>query len=142
MPGSEVTSTGLVQTPLPAVAGEKKDKSVLDRLDELEKTIKDRFKSLHTAIDAAKEEFGSSLKNVKDDAAKQVRDLNGLAERLKNLETDVALWRTRESVPAKSALDKASLDEIKSAIDQALAKLQPATSRTSMSPPVAAPSLS
>jgi hypothetical protein len=143
---SLLTTTVFVQVPAPAMADEKE---VLERIASLQKTVKDSFEGVQSEIKALKAEIGSqkeALKKFKDDNIEQALGLN---RKVKDLETaldlirvDVDVLRKREGFSDKAGLDRSGLEDIRTklgSIEHALLKLQPSTSRTSMSPSVTAP---
>jgi hypothetical protein len=132
-------TTTFVQVTAPAVAGEK-EKTVLERLEALDKTIKKSFEGVQADIKAVREE----LENVKKDGLKHGRDLTAAEDNLKKVEkslgqltVDVNLLRNRDTA-ARPAIDKASMDQLKSKlgdIEQAILKLLPSTNRISLASP-------
>jgi hypothetical protein len=141
---SLLTTTVFVQVPAPAAADEK---AVLERIDSLQKTIKDSFDGVQVDIKGLKAGLGSQkddLQKVKDDSALQGLGLNKIAAKVKDIETtleqirlDLEALRKREPYSDKAPTDRAGLEDIRTklgSIESALLKLQPSTSRTSMSP--------
>jgi hypothetical protein len=144
---SLLTSAVILQ---PAVAQESDSKALLDRLDKLNLSIADSFKSVGADISGIR----NDLKKIKDDV-KSVNDdalgnrlmitdatskIEQMQAALNKLRADLEAFkkRTPDGVAASPAVDRTSLDEIKSklgAIEAAILKLAPAASRTALFPP-------
>jgi hypothetical protein len=147
---SLMTTTLVVQVPAPATAGgqaKEEDKALLKRLDALDETIKASFKGVQADIKGLKEGLAAdseSLKKAREDLVTQSLSLTAANRRIKDLETAVEAIRSelsalREPGAARTGLDKASVEQIKSKlgdIEQAILKLAPTTSRVALSPPV------
>jgi hypothetical protein len=152
---SLMTTAIFVQTPAPVAAGGKeKDKSLIERIDSLQETIKKSFEGVSADIGTIKTDLAaqkSDLKEIRDDmdtlktdGLKYRADLSDanmkiklMQATLKEIRADLDGLRTREPLP-KSGLDKTSIDEIKvtlANIEQAILKLQPSSNRIALSPP-------
>ena len=142
---SLLTTTVFVQVPAPAVAD---DKAILERIESLQKTIKDSFDGVQTDIKGLKQEFGSqkdALKKIKDDMIEQGLGLNRKVKDLESaldlIRADLDALRKRDLFSDKAGIDRSGVEDIRTklgSIENALLKLQPSTSRTSMSPAVPA----
>jgi hypothetical protein len=141
----------LALTPVPVAAQE--DPKLQERLDKLEKLIKnvsDSLVSVSTSIDGLKADMKKDLAGV-NAAVVQLRvDMDGSQTRMKNLEdlvgnirADVTFLQRRlnEGVSPAAPVDKAGLDDLRKqlrSIEDALAKLraaEPPTGRIALSPP-------
>lgn len=133
-------------------------KKSFERLDTHQESVKKSFESVTADIGGIKADLQGQkgdLKKIrddidilKDDGLKQRLDLASANSKIKQIEsalekirTDLDTLRNREPSAVQSGIDKASVEEIKAklgAIEQAILKLQPPTSRIALSPPPSA----
>ena len=144
---SLLTTTVMVQAPLPAAADEKdKEKTVLERIDSLDQAIKSSFKAVAAdtkKLSDAVEALTKDAKELKKDSKDLGVSVNSAHERITALEETVKRLRSdlelsRDAGPGRLAFDKATMEAIRSKlsdIEQAILKLQPSTGRVAMSPP-------
>ncbi len=135
---SLMTTAVYVQVPSPAAAQDKeKEKNLVDSIDQLKKTIDDSFKGVRADFMALKDE----VMIIQDDGLKQRLSLSAAAGKIEDIEKaldDLKIKVQSGSASKAAGIDKSSVEEIKlklGAIEQAILKLQPATSRIAMAPP-------
>jgi hypothetical protein len=135
---SLMTSAVVLQAPAPVLAQDKESdsKTVLERLDKLNQSIGKSFEGVAADMKKLKDD----IKTMGDDAFDNRLKITNMEAALKELRADLDAIKKRGSngIAGGSGLDKGSVDEIKAklgAIEAAILKLVPSTSRTALSPP-------
>lgn len=126
----------------PVLAGEKDNKEVLERLDKMEKALKQDFK----AVQGEMESIRGDLKKIKEEelldqrlklASSSVK-LADLEKTVAKLQSDLELLRKRIPTEFPVGPDRATIEDVKAklgAIEQAILKLAPTEKRLALSSP-------
>ncbi|MCI0637465.1 MAG: hypothetical protein L0Y72_27845 [Gemmataceae bacterium] len=134
--------------PEPTVASAQDTKEILERIDKLDKSIQKSFENVKTDIDEVKKKLADVNKEVgalQGDTLSHQLQLGNANTKIEKIEAGLKSLRAEIDNLKKTGVaqggDNKYLDDIRTtlnAIEQAILKLQPSTSRVALSPPSAA----
>ncbi|MCI0380733.1 MAG: hypothetical protein L0215_24380 [Gemmataceae bacterium] len=141
---SSLLSAALL-VPEPTTAFAQDNKEVIERIDKLDKSIQESFKNVKTDIDDVKKKLADVNKEVgalQGDTLNHQLQLGSANTKIEKIEAGLKSLRAEIETLKKTGVahgsDNKYLDDIRTtlnAIEQAILKLQPSTSRVALSPP-------